>query len=535
MERVREAEAEELAEQQRASKKEKSRAKRYQPNPELYASEVLKVAWWEKQKEIARAVVKYPRVFVQASHNVGKTFFVGSLINWWTDCFNPSICKTTAPNKEQVQTLTWGEVRAQRHGRNMPPMAPRVQFYLPDGSIDPNHWAAGYTARDSTSFQGTHAERLLLAFEEAVGIKETFWEAGDSMTSSGPTNKWLAVTNPTDTSSFAFNQFLSGEWHVIQISAIEHPNIYAQLNGLPRPFPKAISLDWVESKLRTWCRKLQPGEQPRAGFDVPWPPLEHCEKTGEAPVWYRPDSRFEGRVLGRWPSASPNAVWSDALFTECQRRKPELQAKSMTQFVEIGCDVARFGDDDTAIHVRQGGVSLHHEAANGWSTTETANRLKHLAKMFAPVGRQPYSTVAIKIDDAGVGGGVVDQAGEFNFIGVNAGSKPIDEEAYKLKRDELWFNTQERALEARLDFSFLDVEVAQRLRRECLGVRYKLNAKGQRQVEEKEKTKERIKLSPDNMDAVNLAYYTIGDSASALLGGDRDKLLTEGTGRRRRR
>lgn len=531
---VRQAESHAAAEQETEAERERARVAGYQPDPNRYASEVLKVHWWAKQQEIARAVVNYARVFVQASHNVGKTHFVGGLINWWVDCFNPSVCKTTAPNKQQVKQLTWGEVRAQRHGRNMPPTSPKIQFNLSDGQLDAKHWAEGYTARDAASFQGTHSERLLVVFEEAVGIAEQFWEAADGMTSSGSGNKWLAVTNPTDTSSFAFNQFLSGEWHVITISALEHPNILAELEGLPRPYPAAISKEWVDGKFRTWCRKLEPGDKPRPGFDVAWPPLEHCERKGIDPTWYRPDARFEGRVLGRWPSSAPDAIWSDALFQLACKRKPELHAKSLNQPVELGCDVARFGDDDTAIHARQGAVSLHHERANGWSTTETANRLKQLCKMFAPIGHQNYWDVHVKIDDTGVGGGVVDQRGEYAFIGINAGSKPLDAEGYKYKRDELWFTTQERALEAELDLSMLGQETLDRLRREVLGVKWKPNARGQREVEQKAITKKRIKISPDNVDAMNLAYYSVAATESALLGGDRDKLLTAGAGRRRR-
>jgi len=36
---------------------------------------------------------------------------------------------------------------------------------------------------------------------------------------------------------------------------------------------------------------------------------------------------------------------------------------------------------------------------------------------------------------------------------------------------------------------------------------YKINVKGQLELEPKEKTKERLKRSPDSMDAMNLAYF----------------------------
>jgi len=516
-----EAEKQKTAESSKSAKKQKS----YQPDPNKYAAEVLGVKWWAKQQEIARAVVEHSRVFVQASHNVGKTFLTGGLVNWHFDCYAPGITKTTAPNKAQVNRLTWGEVRIQRNGRGMPPTAALIQGYHADGRINPEHYAQGFTARDATSFQGTHAEHLFIIFEEMVGIKQEFWEAADGMTSSGDGNRWLAIGNPTDTTSYAFNQFQSGEWHVIQISALEHPNIMAELEGRPRPFPKAISLKWVNDKLRSWCRKLQPNEKPKPGIDFCWPPLEHCQRKGIEPVWYRPGSIFEGRVLGRWPSTSPDAVWSNAVFRFCCEVKPQVRERSLTRPVEIGCDVARFGDDNTAIHVRQGTCSLHHESVNGYSTTETANRLKALCRQFAPLGRQEYWQVPVKIDDTGVGGGVVDQKDEFFFVPVNAATLPLEPENYKLKRDELWFAAREIAEEGLLDLSFLDKETQDRLERQLLAVKWKPNARGQRVIEEKEKTKARLGFSPDDADAFNLAYCETPETIQAILGGDRDKLL----------
>jgi hypothetical protein len=127
------------------------RVRRYQPDPERYAKEILHVDWWEKQREIARALLQYQRVFVQASHGVGKTHVVGGLVNWKVDCFTPSITKTTAPTQHQVNRLTWKEVRLQRRGRDMQPRAPFIQGYYPDGTINPEHYAAGYTARNADS------------------------------------------------------------------------------------------------------------------------------------------------------------------------------------------------------------------------------------------------------------------------------------------------------------------------------------------------------------------------------------------------
>lgn len=174
--------------------------------------------------------------------------------------------------------------------------------------------------------------------------------------------------------------------------------------------------------------------------------------------------------------------------------------------VEIGCDVARFGDDNTEIHVRRGPCSMHHESHNGWSTTQTAGRLKELAREWGATTGQAPQAVEVKIDDDGVGGGVVDQHDGYAFLPVSGASTALEPERYPNRRSELWFAIAERAAEGNLDLSRLDRETLQSLRSQAMAPTWKQDGQGRRVVERKEETKRRIKRSPDGVDAVNLAY-----------------------------
>lgn len=425
---------------------------------------------------------------MKACHNVGKTFLGGSLVNWYFDTHEPSITLTTAPTERQVYDLLWKEVRTQRKGRGgfAGPKIARLEQA-------PNHFAHGFTAQDGESFQGHHAQHLFLLFDEAVGIDPIFWETGESMFT-GAGHSWLAIFNPTDTSSQAYMEELSGGWHVISLNVLEHPNILAELDGLPPPYPSAVRLARVDYLLRKWCRPLAPLDPPLA-TDIEWPP-----RSGE---YFRPGPIAEARLLGRWPSQSTNNVWSDAAFTASEQR---IILEPSDQPVEIGVDVARFGDDFTEIHVRRGPVSLHHEAANGWSTSETAGRLKQLANQYGQHSGTEGRTVAVKIDDDGVGGGVVDQADGYRFIAVGAGETAIEAEKYPNRRSELWFTVAERALRGDLSLARLDADTRRELRRQAMAPLWKLDSDGRRVVEPKADTKKRIKRSPDGMDAINLAY-----------------------------
>ena len=207
--------------------------------------------------------------------------------------------------------------------------------------------------------------------------------------------------------------------------------------------------------------------------------------------------------MGRWPSQATNNVWSDATWQASELLDlPEPQGEPC----EIGCDVARFGDDFTEIHVRRGPVSLHHEAANGRSTTETAGRLKELANQYGQHCGTEGREIMVKVDDDGVGGGVVDQRSDYRFLPVSSASAAIEPEKYPNRRSELWFAVAERADEGRLSMNRLPAEVRRELRRQAMAPTWKLDNQGRRVVEPKVDTKKRLKRSPDGMDALNLAY-----------------------------
>lgn len=460
----------------------------YRDDPAGYARDILGVHWWAKQQEVAHLLCTPPyRVLVRASHEVGKTYLAGSLVNWFYDTRSPGLCLTTAPTDTQVRDLLWKEVRVQRRragrGGFRGPKMPRLES-------SEDHWAYGFTARDADGFQGRHEAEVFVLFDEAAGVRPEFWDAAETMA-----HMWLAILNPTDPSSRAAEEERSGRWHVVEMSGLDHPNIAAELAGQPPPFPAALRLGKLQERLEKWCTPLGKGEIPKP-TDVEWPP-----GSGK---WLRPGPVAEARVLGRWPSQSVNSVWSDVAWLLAETM---ILPDPQHALPEFGCDVARYGDDFTSIHGRRGGISFHHETHNGWSTKQTAERLKMLATEHARIHHVDRKRILVKIDDSGVGGGVTDQGGpEYSFVPILAASKPLDEDQYRLKRDELWFAVAALAAEGRISFARLATPVRQELRRQAIAITYKLDAAARKVIETKDDTKKKIKRSPDDMDAVNLAY-----------------------------
>ncbi len=439
--------------------------------------------WWSKQQEIARALITHKRVLVKASHSIGKSHLGGGLINWFYDCYKPSVTLTTAPTHLQVSDVLWKEVRVQRQGRpGLQPKAPRMEDA-------PDHFALGFTAATGDAFQGRHEGAVLIIFDEASGIHPQYWDSAEGMLT-GDNCYWLCILNPTDPACRAYEEELKETFHVITVSALEHPNIAAELRGEPPVYPKAVRLEWIQARLREWCDRVEPAEA--RAEDIEFPPGSN--------EWYRPGPLFEGRVLGRWPTAGTYAVWSEGRWLSAQRQ----QEVTTDEPVIIGCDVARFGDDNTEMVVRQGSCVLHHESHNGWDTVQTAGRLKLLCAQFA--NGIPAEKVPVHIDDDGVGGGVTDQNGGFNFVGISAGSRAMESDKYPNRRSEMWFTVSQRAYENRLDLSRLPASTLHRMRVQAMAPTWKLDGEGRRVVEPKADTKKRIGRSPDGMDALNLSF-----------------------------
>ena len=458
------------------------RIETYRVSPVTYAEEVLGVRWWEKQRAVAEALLRYRRVLVKASHAVGKTHVAAGLINWHFDCFRPGITIATAPTQRQVVDVLCKEVRIQRKGRRgLLPKSPRLE-------TGPDHFAVGFTTCDEAAFQGRHAERVLIVFDECVGIDAELWEEAEGMmTADGCL--WLAICNPTDPACRAYEEDVSGRFHVLTISALEHPNIVAELAGAPPPYPSAVRLSWIKEQVERNCTPV-PFED-RIATDIEMPP-------GSGTI-LRPGPIFESRVLGRWPTQGSQSVWTEAVWARAMERRDEAEGPT-----SIGCDVARYGDDYTSMVVRRGRTALHHETHNGWNTAQIAGRLKQLCTEHAGAGEAPMSVV-VNVDDDGVGGGVVDQAGDFDFRGCGAGERAVRPDDYPNRRSEMWFDVAQRAAQGDLDLSRLPADSLKLLRRQAMAPRWRLDSAGRRVVEAKHETKRRLGRSPDDMDALNLA------------------------------
>lgn len=451
----------------------------YRNDPVGYIENELGTKLWDRQIEAAEALLTHRQVLVMAATGVGKTVIAACLAQWFTDVA-PAIGYTTAPSWPQVERLLWKEIRIRRRpgmGGNLAPRACELRY-------GDDHFLIGVNAEKPEGLQGQHHERMLFVMDEGPGVPLWFWLVADRLCVS-PQNYKFVIGNPFLASGPFFDASNSDDWHVIQISALEHPNVLAALAGEPEPYPGAVSLGHINNMVKSHCEVSD-----ASAGNIEWPP--------NSGIWYKPDAEFEAGVLGRFPTTATDTVipgaWVEESYGEKALRKPEGD-------VVIGVDIARFGDDKSELHVRQGRCSLHHVALSGADTMRVAFEVKRLAEQ--------YKAQRINILVTGMGGGVADvlRSWDLPVCEINEAGKAIRPEKYPNVRNEMWWIAREDFYKREYDLTRLDRDTRKSLRNQLAAPTWQPDTRGRRVVESKEDTKKRIGRSPDGADAFLASHY----------------------------
>lgn len=427
-------------------------------DPVAFAQTVLGFHAWSKQRQIMESVRDHPRTSVRACHGVGKTATAAEVALWFLKVFRNSRVITTAPTWAQVEQLLWREIRAsvgRAHAKGLGRIFPSPNATKLE--LGDQWFAIGLSTNEPERFQGHHADHLLLIVDEASGVDEQIFEAAEGfLTAEGA--KVLLIGNPTKIGGTFYESFHKNadRWSRIHISAVDAPNETGE--RVPPDVARALPRKgWVQEKRDEW------GEQ--------------------SPM-------FQVRVLGEFSAVSDDTVIDLASVTAAQQRV--INEDPDQHQVVIGCDVARFGSDETVITRRVGQHVDILETYVGKALTHTAERIVHHASQHSP-------HVRVVVDDPGVGGGVTDlvRASGLSVAAFNGGAAAHRPLQYPNRRSELWFQ-----LAAQIDD--LDLPDDDRLAADLTSAKYTLDDKLRRVVEKKADSKKRLKRSPDRADAVML-------------------------------
>lgn len=454
-------------------------AQRWREDGSAWVRERLDEHVWSKQDEVLAGIRDHRRTAVRSCHGVGKSHIASRAVAWWLDTNRPgeAFVVTTAPTFAQVRAILWRYIR-QAHRKGA--LSGRVN--QTEWSIDGELVAFGRKPadHDEGAFQGIHAKHVLVILDEACGIPEDLWIAADALTTN-PGCRMLAIGNPDNSSShFARVCKPTSMWHQIGISAYDSPNFTGE--QVPTELAELlIHPDWAEEKRLEW------------GEDNPI---------------------YRAKVLGEFSADDPGKVVRFSDVASC--RMPQDTPRTAVELlpIELGVDVGG-GGDETVIRERRGPV-----AGREWR--ERSDQPNTIAPLVLRAIRETGAT-RVKIDSTGIGWGLVGElvnlgatgAHQAVIVGVNAAEASLEPEVYKNARAAMWWMARLHSQERTWDLSTMenaDATVAQLLEPGWL-----LDLQGRIQVEKKEDVIERLGRSPDNADALLLAYYNPpGDAASAL-------------------
>ena len=448
--------------------------------PQFFCERVLGDKLWPLQAEIINSVRDNKDTSVRSCHGSGKTFLAARAALWFLYTRPKSLVITTAPTNRQVEHLLWKEINAAFAKRQSILGGKCLSKKL---ELDKDWFALGFAAREftdasrtATGFQGFHAESILAIVDEASGVPKSIFDAIDGILSSADSHM-LRIGNPTDPNGEFGRSFRDTKVRRFHISAFDTPNFtdfgitiedlrsgdWEKKTGEIN-YPALITPQWVADKLRP-------------------------EKWGEAsPQW-------TAKVMGDFPELGTDTL-IPLQYIEAARER-EL---SRIGDIELGVDVARFGDNETVIVGRQGPVAWIEKRMRAQDTMQTAGEVAALIRKINPS--------IVRVDEIGVGGGVVDALrtdGHACVVGVNVGSSASKPDEWVNLRAELYwelrgfFERGEIALEGRNGMEDLEAQLS--------GMKFKYTArKGQIQIESKDDMRKRGMASPDLADALCLAF-----------------------------
>lgn len=432
--------------------------------PALFAQEVLGAEPTEQQWQASRAIVEKRRVSIRSGHGTGKSTFMAWCVLWFPACYFPCKVPATAPTSHQLEDVLWSEI-AKWHrvmAEKFPALA--AEFEWSSGafrmkSAPTESFSVARTSRPEKpeALQGFHADNILFLIDEASGVADNVFEVAEGALSTDGAFVVMAA-NPTRQSGYFFDSHhkMRGAWAALHWNGEDSPR---------------VSRQYIENMEKKYGR--------------------------HSPV-------FKVRVLGEFVGAADGVISLE--LCEAARVR-QVEANSAARVV-WGVDVARFGDDSSALAKRKGNVQL--EPVREWWGKDTMQTVGIIKAEWDKTPEE-LRPAAINVDVIGIGSGVVDRLKEMELpvVGVNVAEAESPnanpEIQFNRLRDELWWKGREW-LEAR-DCKFADDDETIA---ELTTPTYTILSNGRVQVERKDEMKKRGVKSPNRADAWLLTLHDGG-------------------------
>lgn len=415
------------------------------------------------------------KIAVASGHSIGKSSLISMIVHWGLSTMADTKIVVTANSEPQLRTKTWPELskwfRLALNSHWFKVTATAVASVDKDHAITWRADALPWTEHSPEGFQGLHnvGRRLIIIFDESSNISEKIWEAVEgAMLGNNTEIIWIAFGNPTRNTG-AFRECFGAKSHRWKTKQIDNRTV------------EGVNLEEI-------ARLVQD---------------------------YGEDSDFiRVRVKGQFPRAGSMQFIGSDLVDAARRREPF--AKLYDPLI-LGCDISRFGDDETVLAPRRG----RDARSIPWVTLRGADTMQVAAKIMEL--HNQYRFDAIFVDGGGVGGGVIDRLRMMQYrnvvevqFGAAADKSIVTSDnfvAYANKRAEMYGSMREWLKGGIIPD---DKDLAEQL---C-GVEYGYTIRDGRDailLEKKSDMKKRGLPSPDRADALalTLAYPVLPSDHTA--------------------
>jgi hypothetical protein len=290
---------------------------------------------------------------------------------------------------------------------------------------------------------GFHARFLLFLIDEASGIDDAIFETAMGAWSTEGAIVIL-TSNPTRRSGFFYDTHNTARdrWHTMRVNCEDVPRARGHIEDVVASYGKS-------------------------------------------------SNKYRVRVLGEFPTADDSTfIPLDVVEAARGREVAKLNLAPIW-----GVDVARFGDDSSALAKRQGNHLL--EPVKEWLGKDVAQLTDLIGAEYNRLDEdeRPH---AIMIDVIGIGAGVVDNLKRLGLpaYGVNVAESASNDDKYFKLRDELWGKGRDWFMSKNCR-----IPPDEKLIAELASPFYDFNAHGQIVIEPKKEMKKRGLRSPNKADA----------------------------------
>jgi phage terminase large subunit len=451
---------------------------------------------------MARAVARNHRVAAKGGHGTGKTQEAAKIALWFLHAFAPAIVVDTAPGREQVRNEMWREIRKQASQSKVKlfgGIMPKEPFW----HVSDDCYMQGIATDAGGKFRGKHGPNMLFIFNEATDVPAWAFEEAENMCTA-PNNKILLLGNPIKPQGLFFDAFREKDkiWTKVTLNCLDHPNV---LRG-EDIIPGAVSRKWVMDRIAKLCTPIEKVED-RKPMDFEFP-----KGSGQ---WYRPSPVFQARVLGEFPDDSPDCLIPLSLVIAARNNRLDLDE---TAPIDIGVDVSYKGVDHTVIFARQGMSVLSRRRWQGKDPTKTSKEVGIMIKDFTAKG---YRVGTVAVDAIGIGAGVASNLRDMKdeniiecsrILSIQVSEAAVDSKRFANKRAEMAFALAERFQQMRIDLTRLGDDATE-FEEQATQINIGYQTGSLRYLlESKDQIREKIGVSPDDFDAMFLAFTDTVDT-----------------------